>query len=103
MSIHKFFYSLTYVYVTYIQLKNYRSHQVCFHLLLCRIFLQRELDRLRKECSDLLAQEQAHVNELLRQQKAEKDMIGSFKLKVKWKGDGVYDKDNLKSLFSKVN
>lgn len=66
------------------------------------IFLKKELERLRKESSTLLAKEQAYVNELLKQQEAEKEKLGSFKLKVKWKEDGVYNDDNLKSLFSKV-
>lgn len=60
------------------------------------------MERLRKETSSLLAKERARVNELLRQQEAEKEDNGSFKLKVKWKENGVYNKDNLKSLFSKV-
>lgn len=59
------------------------------------------MERLRKESSTLLAKERAYVNELLKQQANKKEQIGSFKLKVKWKENGVYDKDNIKSLFSK--
>ncbi|KAL4141922.1 hypothetical protein QTP88_004469 [Uroleucon formosanum] len=62
---------------------------------------EKELERLRKESSSLLAKERARVNELLRQQETEKEKIGSFKLKVKWKENGVYNKDSLTSLFSK--
>ncbi|VVC31529.1 DNAJC17, RNA recognition motif,DnaJ domain,RNA recognition motif domain [Cinara cedri] len=62
---------------------------------------EKELERLRKESSALLAKEQAYVNELIKKQEAKKEMLGSFKLKVKWKENGVYDDDNLKSLFSK--
>lgn len=62
---------------------------------------EKELERLRKESSSLLAKERARVNEMLRQQETEKEKIGSFKLKVKWKENGVYNKDNLTSLFSK--
>lgn len=65
-------------------------------------YMQKELERLRKESSTLLAKERAHVNELLRQQETEKEMIGSFKLKVKWKTNELYNKDNLKTIFSKV-
>jgi hypothetical protein len=39
---------------------------------------------------------------LLKQQETEKEMNGSYKLKVKWIENEVYDKDNLRSLFSKV-
>jgi len=60
------------------------------------------LERLRKESSTLLAKERAYVNELLKQQANKKEQIGSFKLKVKWKENGVYDKNNIKYLFSKV-
>lgn len=62
---------------------------------------EKELERLRKESSSLLAKERARVNELLKQQESEKEKIGSFKLKVKWKENGVYNKENLTSLFSK--
>lgn len=60
------------------------------------------MERLRKESSTLLAKERAFVNELIKEQKCEREKSGSFKLKVKWKKSGIYDKDNLKSLFSKV-
>lgn len=72
------------------------------HNFLNNKLLQKELERLRKESSTLLAKERARVNELLRQQDAEKEEIGSFKLKAKWKENGVYNKENLISLFSKV-
>ncbi|XP_060873158.1 dnaJ homolog subfamily C member 17-like [Metopolophium dirhodum] len=49
---------------------------------------KKKLDRLRKE-SDL------------RQQETEKEKIGSFILKLKWKKKGVYNKAKLTSLFSK--
>ncbi|XP_060858822.1 dnaJ homolog subfamily C member 17-like [Metopolophium dirhodum] len=49
---------------------------------------KKELERLR-EASDL------------RQQETEKEKIGSFILKLKWKKKGVYNKANLTSLFSK--
>ncbi|XP_050429626.1 dnaJ homolog subfamily C member 17 [Adelges cooleyi] len=62
---------------------------------------EKELERLRKESSALLAKERQRVNELLKQQEAEKEVSGSYKLKVKWKDQGVYDEDNLKHLFSK--
>ncbi|XP_025421093.1 dnaJ homolog subfamily C member 17 [Sipha flava] len=62
---------------------------------------EKELERLRRESSDLLAKERARVNELLKQQETEKEMNGSYKLKVKWIENEVYDKDNLRSLFSK--
>jgi len=39
---------------------------------------------------------------LLGQHETETKKIGSFKLKVKWVENGVYNKDNLTSLFSKV-
>jgi len=42
------------------------------------------------------------MNKLLRQQGTDKKNIGSFILKVKWMENGVYNKDNLTSLFSKV-
>jgi len=62
---------------------------------------EKELERLRSESTTLLAKERARVNELLREQDNDKEMIGSFKLKVKWKGSGVYNKESLTSLFSK--
>lgn len=87
-------------------LKYIYSHFIIISLIIFyNIYLQRELERLRKESSTLLAKERARVNELLRQQENEKEMFGSFKLKVKWKKNNelyIYDKNNLKSLFSKV-
>ncbi|XP_050533559.1 dnaJ homolog subfamily C member 17 [Daktulosphaira vitifoliae] len=62
---------------------------------------EKELERLRKESSSLLAKERERVNELLRQQEAKKEESGSYKLKVKWKEPGVYSKENLQNLFSK--
>lgn len=87
-----------------------RNFEVILLLLYCnfqiyykkKFFIQKELERLRKESSSLLAKERARVNELLKQQESEKEEFGSFKLKVKWKENGVYNKENLTSLFSKV-
>lgn len=39
---------------------------------------------------------------LLYQTEIDKNKTGSFKLKVKWVGNGVYHKENLTTLFSKV-
>ncbi|CAI6360824.1 unnamed protein product [Macrosiphum euphorbiae] len=62
---------------------------------------KRELKHLKKEYLSLLATVIARMEKLLREQAINKKRIGSFKLKVKWMANGVYNKDNLISLFSK--
>ncbi|XP_016661548.1 dnaJ homolog subfamily C member 17-like [Acyrthosiphon pisum] len=62
---------------------------------------KKELKHLKKEYLYLLATVRTRMNKLLKNQAIDKKRIGSFKLKVKWMANGVYNKDNLMSLFSK--